>query len=1570
MELPGLRSGRHARRGRHYANLVGADVLSGEHTLRVVPEIDWKKVRKKGWQTRLEEEAVATSVDLQQEVLANDLGGWGALPRPEDQTSYLDAAADPPKLEGASLPGDVPRQPLQTVQSFGLQTRASGVPGSARSTPQSAQGTAHNGANSATSLLRSAASSKLADSKGDSEPETWDLNAGNLAQTVLGLPAFNPTPAQQRRMAEINARMLNVPNLFCATADQKGVMLSLQSLQDAINLRKWGKNDMMLAKRRLHQFAHAPMNWADVRRAVQIRKPTRSQLFTGDMGQLTLTSPRGLGQATQVRSPTRPRRTSLLLNDAKFKSADSKGLVRLPMQDEPLRHDFQQALCQLQPRLPPLTAPPAITALLSDPLEFDNAATPAGGTGGRSRSMSPEDAQQALQAATQAASDSPRLISSLRTPPGGRRGSRSRRASARATPPKHVRMLDGSSCDVPTGTSVSFRSPGTSFRPGLAEADPTALETQASEEEMNKWMPSWAHIFEEASRGFDGEEDVEAAPLARLRSDWQAALVEENGVNLYKERCKTLGIVALSEVIAVLGKESADLSHCYMGALGVHAFAHALACNTIIEELLLRTNGLTDQGLGYIVRALLVAWGNHLPPELLLQDDEETGKQGGRLASLKAASQHSPHASTMLLERQHQAFVADEDGGACGAVNSLTVADNPLTAKGIQEVLYLFDPDIAKHQQLRVLCLEKCGVSDALGVAVAEALVHSLGTLQELSLSQNGLKSRAAQALGALLRTTRSLTHLDLSWNEIKAPGMKHLAGGMLSNRTLKGLSMAWNGLCDEGCFHMADMVAGNAWLEDLDVSHVQMGTAGCIVFSEALRGNTSLKCVLLNGNPLGEAGGWHIMDAVISGSAMPYIRLAGANFFAAGMDQAGKSPITTFIPASPQGYYTLQLEERAQRAIAIMLCQADQASAEDLIRGIMVNGRPAGGTVKRLKWPDRLPNKGRLTLEFTRPKGRHKTLMLNDGKLAAFMPNLRLEHTSNMEKLLLVQLFLTSQLLTESQAKIILQSFSEGEEKLQAALIIFTRLDSNFQLEGLSQRESKRLGGRLGVLGAFRADNPTGHYELSLSSLLERMMARRLADLALSEGDALTWRAIAWEHDWLHSSPGIPSAWHGRIPDKGLLYLDFISGDRPALGKAPLSDAELQGKLRSRNVLGSSLKGQAGWPALPGPQAGTTQLCNLRAMSPDLIVTAEQVKCMLAGIRPGADRVEVVVSLFCRLTDPENLWTIIYSLKGLEQSSVMNRLGLKATFNLKRCSHHFLLDWGNPEHLEVGKKLNELALKMMDVKTWHNTRVFGKKKAMVENTGMMAVLTTESFTPIIEMDILGPDSYEPLGLSEDRFQQMSVAERLDALNRYGSRMENTRLKQMHHYYAGGVGGAGLLQFTPRGTALRPVSSQAINLTSLGSMGDLQAGAMHKATLVHQASTAFEQNGQKPPWTVQWDRTMRQNVALEGRSASPLVDIFLRYTSPGCDRLSLQQLKEAMVAHGHAKAEAQHAEQLARTLVEFRPTDQPAGNPGPAAPQPMDPSRPGYGSLPLLTYDDFEHIWMSASLTGPSLARH
>lgn len=97
----------------------------------------------------------------------------------------------------------------------------------------------------------------------------------------------------------------------------------------------------------------------------------------------------------------------------------------------------------------------------------------------------------------------------------------------------------------------------------------------------------------------------------------------------------------------------------------------------------------------------------------------------------------------------------------------------------------------------------------------------------------------------------------------------------------------------------------------------------------------------------------------------------------------------------------------------------------------------------------------------------------------------------------------------------------------------------------------------------------------------------------------------------------------------------------------------------------------------------------------------------------------------------------------------------------------------------------------------------------------------------------------------------LSAAERLEALNRYGAKMENTRLKQMHFYYAGGVG-SGYMDFTPRGTAIRPASSQTISLTSMCAplmsaasqhLSGHQGGPINASTgrlqMLHAINTAF-----------------------------------------------------------------------------------------------------------------------------------
>ena len=79
------------------------------------------------------------------------------------------------------------------------------------------------------------------------------MAAANMAQTVLGLSRPKLTPRSNQRMEEIAVRMLSVPDLVCATADQKGILLSLQSLQ-VRGLGTYVKDDLWGCN---HQSQHA-----------------------------------------------------------------------------------------------------------------------------------------------------------------------------------------------------------------------------------------------------------------------------------------------------------------------------------------------------------------------------------------------------------------------------------------------------------------------------------------------------------------------------------------------------------------------------------------------------------------------------------------------------------------------------------------------------------------------------------------------------------------------------------------------------------------------------------------------------------------------------------------------------------------------------------------------------------------------------------------------------------------------------------------------------------------------------------------------------------------------------------------------------------------------------------------------------------------------------------------------------------------------------------------------------------------------------------------------------------------
>lgn len=71
-------------------------------------------------------------------------------------------------------------------------------------------------------------------------------------------------------------------------------------------------------------------------------------------------------------------------------------------------------------------------------------------------------------------------------------------------------------------------------------------------------------------------------------------------------------------------------------------------------------------------------------------------------------------------------------------------------------------------QFLKTLYLNKCGIPEAGGKALASALSQGNTVLSRLGLANNALGNKTAVVLGELLGTASGLLELDLSWNQIK----------------------------------------------------------------------------------------------------------------------------------------------------------------------------------------------------------------------------------------------------------------------------------------------------------------------------------------------------------------------------------------------------------------------------------------------------------------------------------------------------------------------------------------------------------------------------------------------------------------------------------------------------------------------------------------------------------------------------------------------------------------------------------------------------------------------------------
>ncbi|EFJ39459.1 hypothetical protein VOLCADRAFT_108627 [Volvox carteri f. nagariensis] len=209
------------------------------------------------------------------------------------------------------------------------------------------------------------------------------------------------------------------------------------------------------------------------------------------------------------------------------------------------------------------------------------------------------------------------------------------------------------------------------------------------------------------------------------------------------------------------------------------------------------------------------------------------------------------------------------------------------------------------------------------------------------------------------------------------------------------------------------------------------------------------------------------------------------------------------------------------------------------------------------------------------------------------------------------------------SQAAALLRSFSIGDELVLAAALLFTRcadLDENVTelMKGLGDAHSQdALQHTLGWYSFLRFTNPTGHYELALSSRVHAALAARLKDVAFSEPvDSLNWHNVV--HDQytkvtkVAPNFGPPEDWKGIVPTFGTLSFDFVSGVLAPESAQPISNDLLNEVITTD--LGIALDA---W-GRPVPErdfeVASHQVARLRPVVSNMTFTSEQVKKLVGA--------------------------------------------------------------------------------------------------------------------------------------------------------------------------------------------------------------------------------------------------------------------------------------------------------------------------------------------------------------------
>ena len=136
---------------------------------------------------------------------------------------------------------------------------------------------------------------------------------------------------------------------------------------------------------------------------------------------------------------------------------------------------------------------------------------------------------------------------------------------------------------------------------------------------------------------------------------------------------------------------------------------------------------------------------------------------------------------------------------------------------------------------------------DADGAALIAGALPA-NTISHLNLSNNPLRDKGVQALGAGLSHNTALQSLVLYRVDMENPGIEALAGVLDTHPALAVLVVDGNRFDDQGAATLAAALGKNKTLSRLSVRFSQLSDIGLAYLASALTSNTSLKSLKISG--------------------------------------------------------------------------------------------------------------------------------------------------------------------------------------------------------------------------------------------------------------------------------------------------------------------------------------------------------------------------------------------------------------------------------------------------------------------------------------------------------------------------------------------------------------------------------------------------------------------------------------------------------------------------------------------------------------------------------------------------